>query len=265
MIFNINLKQKCKMLFLMFIIFHFNICLAKNLDIILVTEHFPPFQIVGENNTVSGFTTELVLKVLTQSQYQYSLDAYPWTVAYNLVLLKPNHCLFSMARLKNREDLFQWVGKVTDSNNAFLWGLKSDKYRKINNIDDLKNYRIAVRRNNAPHLALLEMGFTEDKHLYVLENANALINLLHSRDEIDFIIADDITIAYRAEMAGIDINLLKKVYEIEGMWSDFYLACNKETDNKIINRLSTILEQMHRDGTYRRLLDKWTSKMIHIE
>jgi polar amino acid transport system substrate-binding protein len=262
--FSTQLKASCKFLLTSCIVTYVNICGAKDIDIALVTEHFPPYQIIDQNNNISGFTAELMIEAMKRSQYKYSIDAYPWTVAYNFALQKPNHCVFSIARLPSRENLFRWIGRVTDNNKAIVWGLKSKKNYNISNFEDIKKHSIAVKRNNAPHQALLERGFSEGTNLYVLDNANALINILYSRPEIDCIVADDITIIYRAKLAGIDIDLLQRVYEISDLWSDFYLACNKETDEKIIDNLTIIIDEIHKDGTYQRLLDKWKNNMIHV-
>jgi len=237
---------------------------ARGIDITLVTEHYPPYQIVELNNTITGFTAELMTEVMKRGQYTYSLDSYPWTIAYNFALQKPNHCIFSIARIPSRENFFRWIGKVTNDNKAIVWGLKGNQNYQINSLEDVKRHRVAVKRNNAPHQALLDKGFIEGENLYVLDNANALINVLYSRAEIDFIVADDITIAYRAKLAGVDINLLQRVFEIDNLWSDFYLACNRETDEKIISKLTLVIEGIHKDGTYHRLLNKWKSKMIDL-
>ncbi len=258
------MKLSYKLSFLLYLAIYANGAEAKNIDIALVTEHFPPFQIVSQNKEISGFSTELMREAMQRSKYNYSLTAYPWTVAYNLALTKPNYCVFSMARIPSRENLFSWVGKVTNNNSAIVWRLKNKKNIEITQFEDLKKYTIAVKRNNAPHQALIKRGFKEGENLYVLENANALINVLYSRAEIDFIIVDDITIRYRAKLAGIDLNSLEPIYEISDFWSDFYLACHKKTDKKVISKLSLILDNIHKDGSFKKLLDKWKKKMIQV-
>ncbi|WP_157826685.1 substrate-binding periplasmic protein [Colwellia sp. 12G3] len=261
--FNIQYKVSCKFLLTLCIVISVDVFGAKEVDVALVTEHFPPYQIVDQNNVLSGFTTELMIEVMKRSQYRYSINAYPWTVAYNFALKKPNHCIFSIARLSSRENLFTWIGRITENNKAIVWGLKNKQNYKISSLEDIKKYTTAVKRNNAPHQALLEMGFSEGINLYVLDNSNALINILYSRSEIDFIVADDITISYRAKLAGIDINQLHKEYEISNLWSEFYLACNKNTNQKVIDNLTLIIDEIHKDGTYQRLLGNWKNKMSY--
>ena len=111
------------------------------------------------------------------------------------------------------------------------------------------------------HLGLLDRGFQENKHLYVLNNTKSLITLLVSRPEIDFIVADDITIGYRAELVGVKKSQLKRIYEIKDLTLDFHLACSNKTDKKIINTLTKHLAAIHQDGTYRRVLSKWQQQL----
>ncbi len=239
-------------------------CYAFSEKVFLVTEHLPPYQIIDENNNITGFSVELIEELMKRSGYNYQLSAFPWVRSYNLSLQKPNYCSFSIARIPIREQLFKWVGTITETNNAVVWGLKEKRKEEINNIGEIKNYLTAVNKNDVTHLGLLERGFTASQNLYVLENTDSLINLLVSRPEIDFIVADDITIGYRAKLAGIDINLLYRAFEIKDLPLNFYLACNLKTDKQVIDKLTHSLNQIHQDGFYQKTLSRWQSKMVHI-
>jgi len=231
----------------------------------LVTEHLPPYQVLEENGEISGFAVELIHEVMKRSGYQYQLNGYSWARSYNLTLQKPNYCIFSIARIPEREKLFAWIGTITEVNNAVIWGLKSQHRSKKLTLEEIKNYLIAVNKNDVTHLGLVERGFSEKRNLYVLEHTDSLINLLVTRPEIDFIVADDITIGYRAELAGVDLNLIERVYEIKDLPLNFYLACNKQTDKNIINKLSNSLQEIHQDGFYKKMLEQWKDKMVHIK
>jgi len=238
---------------------------ANKPTVFLVTEHLPPYQIINADNSITGFATEVVLETLKRSQYKYDLNLYSWVRSYNLALNKANTCIFSMARLPIREKLFNWIGPITEKNNAVVWGLKNnDNSQHIETISDLKKYVIAVNKNDATHLGMLKNGFVEGEHLYILEHTKSLLKLLVQRPEIDFIIADDITISHRAKLAGININLLKRVVEIKNLPLNFHLACSIKTDKDILTSLTKILSDIHKDGTYDKILSKWTSKMPHL-
>ena len=144
-------------------------CFAEQEKITLVTEHLPPYQIIKDDSSVTGFSTDIVLELFTRTQIDYSLHAYPWVRTYNLALKKSNHCIFSIARIPSREELVKWIGPVTEQNNAVIWSLKSNIHSKeIKSLDDLKHYITAVNKNDATHTAMLEIGLIENENLYVL-------------------------------------------------------------------------------------------------
>jgi len=233
----------------------------------LVTEHLPPYQIVGNDSyDVTGFATEIVLETLKRSGIQYTLTGYPWVRSYNLALQKPNTCIFSIARIPLRENLFTWIGQITEKNNAVVWGLKSNPHaQKITKLNDLKNYVTAVNKNDVTHLGMIANRFSEGEHLYVLKHTKSLLKILFKRPEIDFIIADDITISYRAKLANVDVKQLQRAYEIKVLPLDFYLACNLNTDPQLIKKLKANLTSIHHDGFYQSTINKWRSKMPHLK
>jgi len=256
-----------KHIFAIFTLFFLsNSSFASQTEVTFVTEHLPPYQIIKEDSSVVGFATEVVLEAAQRAKINYSLYLYPWVRTYNLALTKTNHCIFSLARLPSREKLFAWIGPVTEKNNAVIWSLKSNKHGKeIKTVDDLKRYTTAVNKNDATHTGMLNIGLTENENLYVLEYTDSLINLLVDRPEIDFIVADDISIPHRAKLSGVSVDLLQRVIEVKSLPLNFFLACNINTDRNIIEKLTTSLATIHHDGTYQKIFSKWKSKMPHLK
>lgn len=238
--------------------------MGQNTRLFFVTEHLPPYQIVNRNHELTGFAVDIIEEVAKRSGVEYRINAYSWMRSYQLTQKKANHCIFSIARIPSRETLFSWVGTITEVNNAVIWGIKSKPIIPVTNIDQLKQYVIAVNKDDVTHLGLLERGFKENENLYVLENTDSLISLLATRPEIDMIVADDITIAYRAELANVNINRLVRIFEISDLQLNFYLACNLNTDKAIIQKLSSSLENIHQDGFYQQKLNQWKRKMVHV-
>lgn len=259
-------SMKEKLLAMFAVIFFSNHCLAQQTEITLVTEHLPPYQMIQKDSSVTGFAVEVVEEVFKRADVSYALHGYPWVKSYNIALKKNNYCIFSIARIPSREDLFTWVGSITEQNNAVVWGLKSNEHsREIKTLDDLKNYTTAVNKDDVTHTGMLNIGLTEDKNLYVLHHTESLINLLVTRPAIDFIVADDITISHRAKLSGVSMDLLQRVIEVESLPLNFYLACNLKTDENIVKKLKTSLSTIHQDGTYQKILSKWKSQMPRIK
>ncbi len=241
-----------------------SLAVADNSAVIhIVTEHLPPYQIEAKNKKLSGFAVDIIRETMARSHYAYSMKSYPWVRSYKLAQLKENHCIFAIARLKSREDLFKWVGPISKVNNTAMWGLKGQKF-EINNLEDAKNYTIAVNRDDIAHIGLLERGFIEGINLYVLDDSKSLINILITRPEINLIVADDTTISFRAELSGVNVAKLQRVHEIKDLPLDFFFACSPHTADKVIQHLAIKLASIYKDGTYERIWAKWKSKLIKV-
>lgn len=235
---------------------------AENNPVIhIVTEHLPPYQIEDKNEKLSGFAVDIIKETMARSHYAYSLNSYPWVRSYKLAQQKANHCIFSIARLQSREKLFKWVGPISHISNTALWALKGRSFQ-VNNLNDAKQYTIAVNRDDIAHTGLMERGFNEGEHLYVLDDAKSLVNLLLTRPEIDFIVADNITIKFRTEYSKAAIDDLQLIYEITELPLNFYFACSKQTDDKVITHLTDKLQSLYQDGSHKAIMDKWRDRLF---
>jgi len=226
----------------------------------LVTEHLPPYQIVDKNQKLSGFAVDIIKETMARSDFSYSLTSYPWVRSYKLAQIKANHCIFSVARLKSREQLFKWVGPISHISNTTMWALKG-RAIQVANLEDAKKYTIAVNRDDIAHIGLMERGFNEGENLYVLEDAKSLVNLLITRPEIDLIVADNTTIKFRTELAGATIDQLQSIYEIKDLPLNFYFACSKYTDDDTVKHLTESLQSLYQDGSYDAIWAKWRNKL----
>jgi len=234
--------------------------LSVDKPLTVVTEHLPPYQIVSKDNRISGFSTDLVTEIVKRSGYKLNIQSYSWARSYNLAQKKENTCIYSMARLPVRESLFKWVGALTVTNSV-LWGKKNHQPLQLNSLEQAKKHTIAVIKNDATHLALLARGFNEGKNLYIIENTKSLFNLLIARENIDLIVADDVTVGYRAKLAGVSMDKLSRLFEIEDLSLDFHLACSLSTDDKIITKLKSALQSIYQDGFYQKTKQKWQNMM----
>jgi len=230
------------------------VVIAQETKINFVTEHLPPFQSMNGDH-VSGYTTEIVKKLLSQTNIKATFKIYPWSRAFNLAKNKQDTCIYKIARTPARELLFQWVGVITTTNTHFI-GLKENKYIKINSLEDAKEYQIAAIRDDFTHSFLLNAGFVEHKNLYVVNNTHTLLKLLIKNDFIDLVIADGETVEYRAKSIDIPQDKFKKYFQLNEKPLDFYLACSLKTDKKIIEQLSIALKTIKRNGEYNKIGSK---------
>jgi polar amino acid transport system substrate-binding protein len=98
---------------------------------------------VTQNKPLSGFAVDIIKETMARSQYAYSMKSYPWVRSYNLAQVKANHCIFSVARLKSRENMFKWVGPISNVNNTARWARKG-RHIKISSLNDAKKWLCSI-------------------------------------------------------------------------------------------------------------------------
>jgi len=219
------------------------------------TEHRPPFQFV-ENNEISGFSTEIIKAALGQTPYIYDIKIYPWSNSYNIVQKKQNACIYVIARTPAREKLFQWTIPLISTELMFV-GLKSNKNIQLNSIEDAKNYRIAVLKDDVTHQLLIKHGFDENKNMYVYKNSTSVFKLLSTRSNIDLILTDQITIQNNEKYYQLDPSQYKSFFKLTKNPLEFSIACSKQTDPEVVNNLSLSIKLIKDNGTYQKIIDKW--------
>ena len=77
----------------------------------IYTENNPPWNYKDENRLV-GISTKIVQLIQKDLNSKYDIKLIPWNRAYKKTLKNKNHVLFTTARIKQREDLFHWVGPI---------------------------------------------------------------------------------------------------------------------------------------------------------
>ena len=81
---------------------------------------------------------------------KYEIKWYPWARAYRIAQEEKNTAIFSIMRTKEREELFDWTCKILETN-TWVYRLKKREDIKIEKIEDLKDYKIAVWRDDFRH------------------------------------------------------------------------------------------------------------------
>ncbi|PCI62814.1 MAG: hypothetical protein COB35_02645 [Gammaproteobacteria bacterium] len=122
-------KQTFTKCFLFCLLFHAINFSANATVLTIVTENLPPFQLLDRNKKISGFATDVIKAVLNKTPYQYEIGLHPWSQSYEMAQKNKNTCIYSIAREKSRESLFQWVGQIATTNTYFI-SLKAKKKHK---------------------------------------------------------------------------------------------------------------------------------------
>ncbi|WP_440056686.1 amino acid ABC transporter substrate-binding protein (plasmid) [Pseudoalteromonas sp. T1lg65] len=209
----------------------------------IVTENFPDFQHQNAENKLVGKAADKVRAVLERSEIDYAINVLNWSVAYNAALRREDTCIFSIARNEIRENELTWVFPISTFTTSF-YALRENSIT-LETIDDAKQYRTAVIRDNFSHQYLLHKGFVEGKQLILINSFDKVFQLLKTRkDFVDLVILSDAQYRFRAESEPT-ARALEPVYTLNKLGATLYFACNKQVPEHIINRLSRSYKQLY--------------------
>ena len=214
----------------------------------------PPFNYT-EKGTLAGAATEIVLQMASRASVPVRTQVLPWNKAYVRAQAERDTCLYSTARLENRERLFLWVGPVATN----LWAVygKADFAPTIRSLKDLSPYRIGTVIRDPKVEFLRENGVNEVRQARDdAQNPARLALPRDNPDHIDLWITDlhaGLSLAKAARVADI------KLVFIAGE-QPLFLACNPQTDRATVKALADVLDGMKADGTFRRITDDYDKR-----
>lgn len=203
-------------------------------ELLVVTEPMPVFQQM-ENGQIAGSNTVLVRKILSTAQLQAEFQMYPWARAYSLALHQPDVLIYGMARTKEREALFHWIGPIASFQLGFV-RLKANKKAAVQQITDAKSLTIAVQRQDSSYDFLVSQGFVEGKQLVVVADAEQSWLLL-ANGKVDLIVENPVLLPALARTTALMQDAVELVYAIPQLELKAYLAASKTTRKDKLDKL----------------------------
>jgi polar amino acid transport system substrate-binding protein len=220
----------------------------------LLTEENPPFNFT-EKGKLQGSAAEIVQDMATRAGVPVKVEVLPWDKAYVRAQGQKDVCLYATARLENRERLFLWVGPIA-TNPWAVYG-KGDFALPIRSVKDLAPYKIGTVLRDVKNDFLRENAVNELRA--AREDAQNPPRLLLPRDHPEHI---DLWIT--GLYAGRDTAKTAKVTDIKLVFianeEPLYLACNPQTDRKIVKALSDALDGMKADGALNRITAEYEKR-----
>ncbi len=210
----------------------------------VMTENLPPFNFIKDGQIV-GMATEVVEAVFRQvgcPVEQREIQMYPWTRAYYEVQHVPNTALYSMARTAEREDLFKWVGPISNVTIGVI--AKKKRGIKITAVEDFKKYQIGTVRDGAPEQLLIKAGVhTEQLSRLAFPEMN--IKKLQT-DRIDLFVFNVQTARYLMLTLGMNPEDYETVFSLKKM--DLYIGLHKDTSATLVTALQVALDELKQPG-----------------
>ncbi|WP_085909129.1 substrate-binding periplasmic protein [Kiloniella majae] len=210
----------------------------------LVTEEYPPLNMSDDTGKITGAATELLRIAANKANIALQIRLLPWKRAYHDALEEKEVCIYSTWRTSAREDLFIWVGPL--ANDGWSFFAPRDKNIQISSLEDTFRYRVG---------GIDGWAFTQ----YLQQKGHPFLDLTSIEDETNArkLQAGRIDLWATGRISGRQIIKQKKAHDIEEVYAvreiGLWLACNTDTDPKIIKDLQNALDQFERDGTAKKI------------
>jgi polar amino acid transport system substrate-binding protein len=212
---------------------------AENLRVVL--EVSPPHQ-TFENGKVGGLTTDVVELMLQQAQLTPLYEVYPWARAFRLAATTPNVLIYNMARTPEREQQFEWIGKVGSYKFGFL-KLAARQDIQVKSLNDVHRYVVGAQRDDFSAEWLNTVGRQPASQLQLQPDVVETWRLLVNR-KLDLMIDDPSAIddmLIKHKLKPTDIEFVLFVPELE---QHTWIALKKGSDPKLIKRLRQAYQQV---------------------
>lgn len=221
----------------------------------LLTEAAPPWQTQGTDGEAAGPAVEVVREVQRRVGNRDPIRLVPWARGYATLQGQPNVALFLMARTKERNAQFQWVGPVVESVYGFY--VKTDSNIVLKSLEDAKRLVcIGVVRDDARDQLLTQAGFANlDRTTDNVMNAKKLL-----AGRIDAMVSSHLGIGDLMTAAGAPREQVREALPIARI--QFWIAFSKGTPEATVAAWSRAFDGMRKDRTLERILRRevpaWT-------
>jgi polar amino acid transport system substrate-binding protein len=220
----------------------------------LLTEENAPFNYT-EAGKLTGLSTDIVTEMAKRAGVPVQTKVQNWETAYPAAQADKDTCVYSTARLENRERLFQWVGPFA-LNRWAVFG-KSDFATAVKAIPDLRKFKIGGVAADAKVDFLMTKAVTNFRLFG--NDTQVPAKLLLKKDDPNYV---DLWITnyYSAKKVAADAKVtdIKLVYVVRE--EDLYLACSPRTSKDDVKKLSTALEAMVKDGTVKKITETYEKR-----
>ncbi|GAA0783760.1 transporter substrate-binding domain-containing protein [Roseibium denhamense] len=224
---------------------------AKAQPLTIVTEEFPPYNF-SQDGVPQGLSTEVVEAVLQKIGFDAKIEFLPWARAYLTAQNRKNTLIYSIGRIPEREDLFEWVGVIAPFNTS-LYTRADNTGVSIASLNDAKRYSIGVSVKDVIYQYLDGEGF---KQLDVVGEDVLNIRKL-ALGRIDIIAFDEASFNYRVALEGMDMGTFRRVYRLEEISGSLYMAFSKTSDPELVAAFREGLAAIRSDGTYEQILARY--------
>jgi polar amino acid transport system substrate-binding protein len=212
-----------------------------------LTEENYPFSFTKSGKVV-GASVDVVAEAAKRAGITANIKAGDWLTIYKRSQTEPETCIFSIARLPDRENLFKWVGVIAQNKWSIFAAPTNDT--KLAKLEDVRKYKLGAVAGDAKATYVRNKSISLYREFDTLDKGmQSLYAAAGAPGKIDFFIAG----AYEAPRAAKALKLASPKDVLAVHEVNLSLACSTRTANDTVTKLQDALEKMRADGTMKRL------------
>lgn len=216
-----------------------------------VTEEWPPYNF-SEGDEIKGLSTDIIRATLREAGLAAKFEIFPWPRSYKKAKMEANTLIYTILRMPEREEDFQWIKMEGLSESVFLFSPRARPEIVIKSLDDAKRYKIGVSQESASHQFLLSKGFEEGTHLFPVNVASHTVLLSDAKHpRIDLATGDRLSMSIRLKAMEYPPDYWEE--ELLLFKKDIYMAFGKKTPAHVVKKVRDAYDAIHRAGVVDRL------------
>ncbi|WP_431286380.1 substrate-binding periplasmic protein [Roseateles chitinivorans] len=178
------------------------------------------------------------------------IEFMPWARAFREAQDGPPAALFSMARIPEREKLFQWVGPIVTFQSTFY--AKAGSGLRLRSLAEAKRAaKVLVVRDWYTLAQLQSAGF---HNLQQISDPIQGVRML-AAGRAPLFAAEKLSMPQTLVQAGVAKDALEEVFSFAA--SEGYIAFSRSTPMGTIHAWQSQLNEMKRDGTFQAIHKRW--------
>lgn len=225
-------------------------------DLIFITEDYPPlnFERDGKRLGIAVDVLEEMLGYAGSTKTRADIKVWPWARGYETALKEKNTVLFSTTRTEAREHLFKWIGPIMPSRIVLV--AKKERDIRLKSIDDLNksSYKIGVVREDIGGQLLANMGVSKARTVQA-NSGVSVAKMLHA-DRVDLWAYGAPVIMWNLKELGYPSDAYEEVFTLTES-QQYYYAVNKDTDDRVVEKLQSALEQVKAKGRFNAIIARY--------
>lgn len=199
----------------------------------------PPLTMANQGDE-HGIVGDIALKAIALAGYSPNIVSPPWPRAQREVSTGKNMLIAPLSRTQSREDNFTWIAPVMTMDRTFF-----SLDRRVESFDEAKKTfkLIAVGIGSAQETRLREEGFPASQIYPLKIGENPAQMLLKGRVDAWFNGVPETRYIWK-QLSDRPLVMSRVV-----MTANLYLACSKNCDPHMVDRLRTAIDTLQANGT----------------